>query len=97
MALSFLYRFLRRAIEIVRIDRLDAMPKDAEILVLRHQLACSSVKQPVLALGGRIERSSAPSLVSSLVIDGHPSSLRPMTWSGRRSTMERTTVPEFMT
>jgi hypothetical protein len=39
MALSFLYRFVRRVIEIVRVQRVDAVAKDAEILVLRHQLA----------------------------------------------------------
>jgi putative transposase len=38
MALSFLYRFLRRVIEITRVHRMDAVAKDAEILVLRHQL-----------------------------------------------------------
>ncbi len=38
MALSFLYRFVRRVIEAIRIHRMDAVAKDAEILVLRHQL-----------------------------------------------------------
>jgi putative transposase len=36
---SFLYRLVRRVIELVRIHRMDAIAKDAEILVLRHQLA----------------------------------------------------------
>jgi hypothetical protein len=39
MALSFLYRLVRRVFEAVRVHRLDAAAKDAEILVLRHQLA----------------------------------------------------------
>ena len=39
MALSFLYSLVRRAAELLRIDRMDATAKDAEILVLRHQLA----------------------------------------------------------
>ena len=39
MALSFLYLFIRRVIEVVRVHRMDAVAKDAEILVLRHQLA----------------------------------------------------------
>ncbi|MGH3472820.1 MAG: hypothetical protein ACRDPG_12365 [Nocardioidaceae bacterium] len=39
MALSFLYRLARRVLEIVRVHRMDAVSKDAEILVLRHQLA----------------------------------------------------------
>jgi putative transposase len=39
MALSFVYRFVRRVIEIVRVHRMNSVAKDAEILVLRHQLA----------------------------------------------------------
>ena len=39
MALSFLYRLVRRVAEFVRIHRMDDLAKDAEILVLRHQLA----------------------------------------------------------
>src|ERR1019366_9182087 len=36
MALSFLYRLVRRVFEAVRVHRLDAAAKDAEILVLCH-------------------------------------------------------------
>jgi putative transposase len=39
VALSFLCRLVRRVVEVVRIHRMDAVAKDAEILVLRHQLA----------------------------------------------------------
>ena len=39
MTLSYLYRLVRRVAELVRIHRMDAAVKDAEILVLRHQLA----------------------------------------------------------
>ena len=39
MAVSFLYRLVRRVVELVRIHRMDDVAKDAEILVLRHQLA----------------------------------------------------------
>jgi putative transposase len=39
MALSFLYRLFRRVLGALRVLRMDAVPKDAEILVLRHQLA----------------------------------------------------------
>jgi len=39
VALSFLYRSVRRVAEFVRIHRMDDIAKDAEILVLRHQLA----------------------------------------------------------
>ena len=39
VALSFLYRLARRALQFHRVHRMDALAKDAEILVLRHQLA----------------------------------------------------------
>jgi len=39
VALSFLYRLLRSLIEFARVHRMDAIDKDAEILVLRQQLA----------------------------------------------------------
>ncbi len=39
MALSFVYRLVRRVAELLRVHRMDAAAKDAEILVLRHQLA----------------------------------------------------------
>ncbi len=39
MALSFLYRLVPNLIELVRVRRMDAVAKDAEILVLRQQLA----------------------------------------------------------
>jgi hypothetical protein len=37
--LSFLYRLARRVLEGVRVHQTDTLSKDAEILVLRHQLA----------------------------------------------------------
>ena len=39
MALSFLYRLIRRLVEFARVHRMNDIAKDAEILVLRHQLA----------------------------------------------------------
>ena len=39
MALSFLYRLIRRVLEFARVHRMNDIAKDAEILVLRHQLA----------------------------------------------------------
>ena len=39
MALSFLYRLVRRVAELLRILRMDDAAKDAEILVLTDQLA----------------------------------------------------------
>ncbi len=38
MALSFLYRLVHRLVEVVRIHRMGEIAKDAEIVVLRHQL-----------------------------------------------------------
>ena len=38
MALSFFYRLVRRVVEFLRIHHMDAVAKDAEILVLRQQL-----------------------------------------------------------
>jgi len=38
VALSFLYRLFRRVLEMLHVLRMDAVAKDAEILVLRHQL-----------------------------------------------------------
>ena len=51
MALSFLYRLIRHVVEYVRVHRMDAVAKDAEILVLRRQVGLP-------ASGGRIGRSS---------------------------------------
>ena len=39
MALSFLYQLLRRLLTTLRVHQMDAFSKDAEIVVLRHQLA----------------------------------------------------------
>jgi hypothetical protein len=39
VALSFLYRLSRRVLEVIRVHWSDTAAKDAEILVLRHQLA----------------------------------------------------------
>ena len=39
VALCFLYRLVRRALALSCVHRMDSVSKDAEILVLRHQLA----------------------------------------------------------
>jgi hypothetical protein len=39
VALSFLYRLALGALGLIHLHRMDAIAKDAEILVLRHQLA----------------------------------------------------------
>lgn len=38
MALSFLFRLVRRVVELLRVRRLNGLEKDIEIIVLRHQL-----------------------------------------------------------
>ena len=39
MVLSFLYRLVRRVVEALSVHHMDAVAKDAEILVLRHQVS----------------------------------------------------------
>ena len=46
MALSCIYRLVRRVVELLGILRLDDAARDAEILVLRHQLAAFAGRSP---------------------------------------------------
>ena len=57
MALSFLYRLLRSLIELARVHRMDAIDKDAEILVLRQSWLSFAVRSPGPASLGRTEHS----------------------------------------
>ena len=57
MALSFLYRLLRSLIELGRVHRMDAIDKDAEILVLRQSWLSFAVRSPGSACLGRTENS----------------------------------------
>ena len=58
VALGFLYRLVRRVVELAGVHQMDAVAKDAGILVLRHQLACYSGRSAVPVSPGRIGRSS---------------------------------------
>jgi putative transposase len=93
LALSLLYRLIRRVIEVVRAHRMDAQAKDAEILVLRHQLAVLhrqiahprfawSDRAPVALLAGLVPREHWRSfLVNPQTILGWHRSLVKNRWT----------------
>ena len=89
MALSFLYRLVRRVFEVVRVHRSDAAAKDDEILVLRHQLAVlrRQVSRPRFTWSDRAlislltslvprERSGSFLVTPRTILDGHRSLVR---------------------
>jgi hypothetical protein len=52
-AVSFLYPMVRRVLDVVRLHWSDSTAREAEILVLRHQLSCFVVRSRGLALAVR--------------------------------------------
>ena len=91
MALSFLYRLVRRVFEAVRVHRLDAAAKDAEILVLRHQLAVlrRQVDCPRFTWSDRAFVALIACLVPrecwrSFLVTPQTIGLRPAAWSSPR-------------
>jgi len=83
MALSFLYRLVRRTIELLGVHRLSGIEKDVEIIVLRHQLTVLQRHTPrprftwadraFLALAGASSPANAGRR-SSLVVTQRPCS-----------------------
>jgi len=84
VALSFLYRLACRALELVRVHRMEAIAKDVEILILRHQLSVlrRQVKKPrltwsdraLIALLARLvprERWSSLFVTPATILDWH--------------------------
>jgi hypothetical protein len=70
MFFSLLYRVVRRAFELVRLRVGDSFAKEAEIFVLRHQLAVLRREVKARASPGPTARSSCFFLSSYPVIDG---------------------------
>jgi putative transposase len=105
VALSLLFRFIRRIIEVVRVHRTDPAAKDAEILVLRHQLAVlrRQVARPrfswsdralVALLAGLVPRERwRPFLVTPQTILGWHRSLVRKRWSYPHRRPGRPTLP----
>jgi hypothetical protein len=59
VTLWFVYQLLRRMFGLVRTHRPDAFSKEAEILVLRHQLACRAQARDLAACNGELLSGSA--------------------------------------
>ena len=106
VALSFLYRLIRRVLDVVRVHWSGSAAKDAEILVLRHQLAVlrRQVARPrfswsdralVALLAGLVPRERwRPFLVTPQTILGWHRSLVRKRWPYPHRRQGRPTLPE---
>src|SRR5664280_2646958 len=106
VALSFLFRLARRVLDLIRVHRMDTAAKDAEILVLRHQLtvlrrqvACPrftwSDRALVALLAGLVPREHWRSfLVTPETILGWHRSLVRKRWTYPHRRQGRPTLPE---
>jgi putative transposase len=65
VALSFVWRLVRRVVKLLRASRMDAAAKDAEIPVLRHQLAVlqRQVTRPRFSWSDRVVIATVAKLV----------------------------------
>jgi transposase InsO family protein len=106
VALSFLFRVARRVLDLIRVHRMDTAAKDAEILVLRHQLTVlrRQVARPrftwsdralVALLAGLVPREHWRSfLVTPETILGWHRSLVRKRWTYPHRRQGRPTLPE---
>lgn len=106
MALSFLFRVARRVLDLIGVHRMDTAAKDAEILVLRHQLTVlrRQVARPrftwsdralVALLAGLVPREHWRSfLVTPETILGWHRSLVRKRWTYPHRRQGRPTLPE---
>jgi len=65
VAVSFVYRLVRRVVDFVLVHRMEDVAKDAEILLLRHRLAVLRALRPRRLDGTGGQRGRTPDLARS--------------------------------
>ena len=65
VALSFVYRLVRRVVDFVLLHRMEDVANDAEILLLRHRLAVLRAPRPRQLDGTGGQRGRPPDLARS--------------------------------